>query len=115
MKKVFAVIGVVLISIVGFGLLAFSYMFFTKDIPVTEDEEKLILNAFDLQYLYEDYEPSQQYEVLKKIRYLDGTTELSYEYDSPLADEPYILVQVDTESTVRDAKLLFDSSYGQAR
>lgn|GEM_PF-2200707 len=72
------------------GILTFGicYTYFTQDVPVTEEDKKLILSAFDIKDLYGDYEPSEQHEVLSKIKYPDGSSELSYEYDSPNEDDP---------------------------
>ena len=107
MKKPFKILGIILgivISsvVVVIGLGAF-WLATARDVPVTDDDRRIIVRAMDLIPYFDDYSPAEEFESFEKVRYIDQSEELSYEYDSPKEDEPYIAVTVTHERKRSDA------------
>lgn len=107
METVLKVIGclfLALLALVSFGAI---YMYATSDVPLTESDRIVVLRAGDLTPYFSNYAPDEKYEIFEKVRYLDRSVELNYEYDSPLDDEPYISVTVSFERSRTDANAVY--------
>ena len=101
-------------AIVACGLL---YYFTSKSLPVSQQDKRVTVTATDLIPYYDDYSPDTNFETYDKVRYIDQSVTVTYEYDSPYEDEPYILVQAIHDVNRRDSNttfLLEWSSYGLA-
>lgn len=107
MKKAFKILGIILgifvcgvVVIVGLGAI---FIATAKDIPVTDNDREIVVTAIDLIPYFEDYSPVEGFESFEKVRYIDDSEELSYEYDSTNEDDPYIAVTVTRDQNMSDA------------
>ena len=101
-------------AIVACGLL---YHFTSKSLPLSQQDRRVTVTATDLIPSYDDYSPDASFETYDKVRSTDQSVTVTYEYDSPHEDEPYILVQAIHDVNRRDSNttfLLEWSSYGLA-
>ena len=99
--------GVSIIAIISFVGLGSLFLFFAKDLPITDRDRELLVTVHDIAPYYEDFEPSAEFEIFNKERYFDASQELTYEYDSPRDDEPYISVTITHERKRSDAMLVY--------
>jgi len=110
-KKTWIIIGVAfglpLVAIFGVFALGALFLASAKELPVTEADKDLIVDAFEFVPYYEDFAPDAKYEGWEKLRYVGGTVDLTYEYDSPLEDEPYIRSTVTWDVSRSDANLTY--------
>lgn len=96
----------VFVILLLFAALVGITLFATSEQTVTEaDREVLIdINQIGLR-MEDDYSPIARGETITKLRYLDGSFELDYEYDVPEdPDAPYLNCTVYREMTVQDAR-----------
>jgi len=119
MKKLFRVLGIAAIVIVlavclvaGLGIL---FVATASDIPVTDADKQVVVRASELAPWFEDFTPAAKFESFGKIQYLDQSRELTYEYDSPKDDEPYIIVTVSHEGSPSDAQITFQAEWSGQR
>ena len=77
------------------------------DLPVQESDKRLLVQPSDLLTYFEDFQPIADAEVIKKIKYLDGSVELSLEYDVDDEDQPYMVVTVTREVSRADAMMVY--------
>ncbi|HBV65318.1 MAG TPA: hypothetical protein DEF45_20105 [Rhodopirellula sp.] len=107
MRKPFAIAFVIaavgLLSICGFASLVLFWAASSKTIPLTESDTQVVVTAADLEPYFQDYASTTQHETFEKIRYLDQSVELNYEYSSPDDNDPYISVSISYELTKGDA------------
>lgn len=111
MKKPIKILGIVLATVVcliavvvGLGAL---WIATARDVPLADGDKRSVVRAVDLIPYYDDYSPSEEFESFEKVRYIDQSEELSYEYDSPREDEPYIAVTVTHDRSRSDANATY--------
>jgi len=106
MKKtiliIIGVIGLCVLFIVGAGLL---FHFSSKNIEVTEADQNLIVNTTDVIAYFENSESmfDERFEEWEKVKFIDGSTQLTYEYDSPRDTDPYVSSTITWENSESDA------------
>ena len=103
------VVALVVLAILGIcGLFVGSvalFEFTSTELPVTDADRDLLLCAEDLKP-YVDIPPlAPGDEVFTKLRYLDGSLELSYEYDPP--EGGYMFVRISQELKASDALIVY--------
>lgn len=102
MKKVLIVIGALALCLGLFaGLVAF-YIYSAEEIPLSDLDKKTIITAQDLEVYYDGFKADENFALLSKIKYIDGSTEIEYEYQPELI--PYINNNITVERNVHDAK-----------
>lgn len=107
MKKLILIIILGLVSLVLIVGLAGYLIFKASEKPVTESDRQLVVRASDLIPYFEDFNPSEEYESLKRLKYFVGTQELLYEYDSQLDGDPYINNTVTYDTRASDALMTY--------
>lgn len=111
MKKILIIlavlVGLVLLVVGGIVALGVLYVFTAEDIAVTAPDEELLVTASDLVPYFEGFSPQTAHETREKIRYIDDSEELNYEFDSGADDEPWISVTVSWEKTAKDADMVY--------
>jgi hypothetical protein len=107
MKKPVAVAliitGVALLSICGFVSLVLIWAAATKTLPISESDTQVIVTANDLVPYFDDYAPTIEHESFQKVQYLDQSVELTYEYDSPNENDPFVSTTISYERNKGDA------------
>ncbi len=76
------------------GLVAL-YFLTATELPVTDDDRAVLLTASAIAEWVEDFEPDAASETTTKLKYLDGTVSLEYEYDSVKESDPYLSCTID--------------------
>jgi hypothetical protein len=119
MKKTFKILGIILgvvvcsvVVVIGLGAL---WLATATNVPVTDDDKRTIVRSIDLVPYFDEYSPVEEFESFEKIRYVDQSEELSYEYDSPKEDEPYIAVTVTHDRNRSDANLTYSIEWSAQR
>jgi hypothetical protein len=77
-----------------------------RDLPISAADREVVLRAADLIPYGYGLEQTEQYETFKRIRYFDGSHELTYEFQTPESEEEnalYINVIVSVEKSTADA------------
>ena len=102
--KVLAVVFVLFVcsAIALVGICAL-WLATTKKLPVADPDKAMIVRSVDLVPYFDGYSLAEKWESFEKVRYLDQSDELTYEYDSPEEDEPYISSSVTYERNRSDA------------
>jgi len=95
--------GIGLVTLCGFASIVLIWTAASKTLPVADSDIKTIVTAADLVPYFDDYSPSLDYETFGKTQYLDQSVELTYEYDSPDQNDPFISATVSYELTKGDA------------
>ena len=112
MKKILIVAailgGLALLAVLGIVGLGVLFVMSAEDLPVEAADRELVLTASDLVPFFEDFAPDAVYESFEKLRYMDDSEDLSYEFDSPVEDEPYISVTITWEPSRSDANMTYD-------
>ncbi len=114
-RRTWIIIGIVLglplllAGILGAGALVLAL---AEDLPVTEADKERIVDANEIAEYFDGFEPASQYEHYERTRYLDSSEELIYEYESPVADEPYIRLSISYEVSAGDARIVYDLAWG---
>lgn len=94
--------------VLPFGLL-FAALFIggcERNLPVGAADREVVLRAADLIPYGYGLEKTEQYETFKRIKYFDGSHELTYEYQTPDSEQEnalYINVTVSVENSTSDA------------
>ena len=119
MKKMFIVLGITVGVLVGcvvvlVGFTAF-WMGTAKSLPVSSGDKQLVVRAADLVPYFDEYSPDETAESLSKVRYLDQSEELDYEYDSGKEGEPYIAMTVSYERNMNDANTVYVTEWSGIR
>lgn len=99
----------------GLGALlllgAFVYVFFVYEIekPVADADRALLLTVDDLAPVVEGLKPAAGKGTLKKVGYLDGSSEVVYEYDDSLNEDfpLYLSSSATWEPKSSDARLVY--------
>jgi hypothetical protein len=94
--------GIALVVLIGWFYIATA-----EDLPVTEADRAVVLRAQDVapQYPHEGFEVRPLREKFKKVRYMDGSHEVEYTYETPDGD-PYplqIYCTINIERNASDA------------
>lgn len=94
--------------VLGGGLM---YALFIHEIekPVTAADRAVVLTADDLLPLVDGLEVKPERALLKKVGYLDGSSEVSYEYDDT-SDEDfplYVMSSISYEPKASDARMVY--------
>lgn len=107
MKKPIAIAliiaGAGFLSLCGMVSLGFIWLAGSTPLPVSESDTQVIVTASDLIPYFDNYSPTIESETFGKTKYLDQSVELTYEYDSPNQDDPFISVTVSYEVSAGDA------------
>lgn len=116
MRTALIVVAAVLIGFAALAGTTLLFLNFTKDLEVTDGDSAVLIGADALVDYFSDYQPTSGGEVVRKVRYLDGTYELDLEYDVPEDDaQPYLSTTVSVERTVKDAFVIFETSWKATR
>jgi len=91
--------------------LGFLFVMTANDVPLTDADRQVVARANELAPWFDDFEPKEEYEKFEKVRYIDESLEVSYEYDSPSDEDPYILVTVSHERSISDAMMTFTAEW----
>ncbi len=113
-KKVLLVVGLVIgvpiLCLLGLASLGALYMLTATEVPITEADRNVVLTAERLAEWIEDFTPDPQHASLSKVRYIDGSIEIEYEYDETENDEaPYLHYTVSYEPNTQDARIGCDA------
>ena len=111
MNKALKIFLIVLASILLFIGMVAIYMIAPWDLPITDQDKKLIVQASDLAPYFDNFTPNKSYESFEKTKYIDFAEELNYEYESPSDDEPYISITVSYESKRSDASIAYTAEW----
>jgi hypothetical protein len=87
----------------GFSSLVLLWLAASTTVPVSASDRQALVRADDLVPFFEDYSPTPAFEGFEKTRSLDGSIELTYEYDSTDENEPYISATISYEASTQDA------------
>lgn len=98
-----SIFGLALISLCGFSSLVLLWLAASTTVPVSASDRQALVRADDLVPFFEDYSPTPAFEGFEKTRSLDGSIELTYEYDSTDENEPYISATISYEESTQDA------------
>jgi hypothetical protein len=77
-----------------------------RDLPISAADKEVVLRAADLAPYGFGLEETERYETFKRIRYFDGSHELTYEFQTPDSEQDdalYINVVISVEKTRSDA------------
>jgi hypothetical protein len=111
MKKPVKTAGIFLAIGLGIVLLIAGLGFFwlatSENLPVTNQDKNVIVRATDLIQYFDDFSPLEAHETFEKLKYLDGSVDLDYEYDSPNEDDPYITATVTHDNSKSDASATY--------
>lgn len=104
-------IGVPVAAIVAFALFAWYYVKSAKELPVTEADRRVVLTADDVARVFPALEVRPSAATIKKVRYLDGSHEVEYEYEARTDDgiSLYVSSSVSVEPTIDDAVMSYNS------
>ena len=92
----------VVVLLLGGGV-AF-YVLSAESLPVTAADRAVTVMAADLRPWLPGFEPKESDETLRKLRYLDGTLSLEYEFAPEDEDQPYVTSSVDVVDGSTDAE-----------
>jgi hypothetical protein len=95
------ILGLVTSCVVAFGATGCE-----KNLSVREADKEVVLRAADLIPFGYGLEKTEPYETFKRIRYLDGSHELTYEFETPDSETEnalYLNVTISVEKSVADA------------
>ncbi len=109
------VVGCVILGILGIVGLGALWIFTAKDQALTEHDRQLVVTVEEVALYFEDFEPSEEYVTFTKERYIDGSIEIFYEYDSPQEGEPYISVTISHEINSSDANMVYGLEWSAMR
>lgn len=109
------IVGSLAVGAIGLVVAGVFWVISARDQPFTQHDHSLIASAQILAPYYEDFTPSDEFEVFTKQRYFDGSKEICYEYDSPRDDEPYISVIISHERNRSDANMVFNIEWSAQR
>lgn len=106
-------IGLLVLGFMPFlvGGIVAAYKLTTTDLVASEADQMSIVDASDLVEYYTDWEPDSQFERWEKKKYIDGSLQVSYHYESTLDSEPFIASSIEKEADVREAESLFQMSW----
>jgi len=92
--------------VAAFLLAALGLVGCQRDLPISAADREVVLRAADLIPYGYGLEQTGRYETFKRIRYFDGSHELTYEFQTPDSEEEnalYINVVVSVEKSTADA------------
>ena len=90
----------------GLMVAALGFSGCENNLPVAAADKEIVLRAGDLVPYGYGLEKTEQYEKFTHIRYIDGSHELTYEYETPESEKEnalYVNVSVSVEKTTADA------------
>lgn len=83
---------------------------YSQELQVRPQDEAVLVTAADISQFVGDFVPNSSREKITRNKHLDGSVELSYEYDDTNNEEaPYISYTVFTEASESDAATEFDT------
>ena len=104
---------VILLGLVACGLL---FEFLSKEVPVDDEDRRVVLRASHFVDYLEDFEPDPGAETYEKLKYIDGSYDLTYEYEHPDEDEGiYILCSVTVERNASDAIVSYTALHASSK
>ena len=115
LKTLAIISGIVVCIVVGVVGLGALYLLTATDVPVTDADKRLIVRAVDLAPYFEGYSPDENFESFEKLRYIDQSEELNYDYDSTKEGEPCIAATVTYERNKSDANTTYAMSWSAQR
>jgi len=92
--------------VAAFLLAALGLVGCQRDLPISAADREVVLRAADLIPYGYGLEQTGRYETFKRIRYFDGSHELTYEYQTPESEKDnalYLNVTVSVENSASDA------------
>ncbi len=101
-KIVLIVLGVLVGIVLLFVALGVGYVLLAKELPVEDRDKTVVLTASDMTAWVEDLQVDPTKETWKKLKNIDGSHELEYEYE---ADDFYINCHVGVDASRSDAKV----------
>lgn len=104
LKITLIVLGVLvggILLLLGIGLL---FLWLEKELPVEESDRQVVVTAALLGAWIEDFEVEPDAESIRKVKNIDGSYELRYEYDGPSLS---IYCFVGMEKSLTDAKTVY--------
>lgn len=105
-------VGLAILAVVGviavFALLGGFYLWSSEDLPVGDAERGIVTDIQWVSQWLEGFEIDASHESLRKIRYLDDTYEIDYEYDDADSEYiPYLTCTVNIVNSESEAKGMY--------
>lgn len=90
--------------------------FYTSPMDMGPQDREILANADDVSQFVDDFYPDASKESYDKYKRIDGSIEVSYEYDEPYNDDaPYISYTVSVTSSESVANEEFDTAWSAAQ
>lgn len=87
----------------------------TESLPITQTDREVVIGAEAIGEYTDALNPSVAEETFYKEKYLDGSVELTYDYDDTMLDEGvYISYTIHVEKTKEDANTTYSLMWGVA-
>jgi hypothetical protein len=116
MRTTLIVIAGIVFAVAALAGASYLYLNLTKELDVTDGDRAVLVGADVLIDYFSDYAPAPGAEVVRKLRYLDGTYEIDLEYDVPDdPEQPFLSTTVNIERTLKDAFVMFEMSWNGTR
>jgi hypothetical protein len=92
--------------VIGLAILGYFYLFHDIEEPVTGADRQLVITAQHLAKFEPALRPDPALGKFRKVRHLDGSRELTYEYETPEGAKEWLYIEcvVSVEPTVSDAR-----------
>jgi hypothetical protein len=103
------IVGAVLLGIVALGALVYFRFIYEIEEPVTAADRAVVITAEHVAKFQPGFRPNPGLGNFKKVRHLDGSMELTYEFETPDGAEVplYVYCLVGVEPTTSDAKSVY--------
>ena len=101
-KIVLIVLGILVGIVLLIVALGVGYVLLAKEVPVEAHDKQAVLTAAHMAEWIDDFEVDPQRETWKKLKNIDGSHELEYEYET---DDFYLNCHVGVDSSRSDAKV----------
>jgi hypothetical protein len=105
-RRPWLILGLVVLGAIGVAILGYFYLFHDIEEPVTDADRQVVITAQHLAKFEPGLRPDPALGKFRKVRHLDGSRELTYEYETPEGAEEWLYVEcvVSVEPTVADAR-----------
>jgi hypothetical protein len=102
-------VGLAVLAVVGLAALGYFYFFHDIEAPVTAADRQVVITAQHLAKFEPTLRPDPALGKYRKVRHLDGSRELTYEYETPEEAEDWLYIEcvVSVEPTVADARAAY--------